>query len=239
MSSTILVPSRFCGPPTSGNGGFTCGLISASMGVPADVTLRKPIPIERALHIHARDGAHNDVLVKDGDNLIAEAAPLNWAVDMPIDQVDFEEARRAAENSPAFTNHPFPTCFVCGPDRAEGDGLRIFPGALEKSGRAYYAAPWIPDASLADENGKVRDEIVWAALDCPTGFAGGFASAGTLVTGRLGARLIAPVRVGEKCVLLSWALGVEGRKHLSEAVLLGEDGTLRAESRATWVKLSS
>ncbi|MCU1306266.1 MAG: hypothetical protein JWN45_961 [Acidobacteriaceae bacterium] len=207
------------------------------MGVPADVTLRKPIPIERDLHIHSRDGANSGVLVKHGDELIAEAAPLSWAVDMPIDQVEFEEASRAAAKSPAFMNHPFPTCFVCGPDRTAGDGLRIFPGPLEKSGRAYYAAHWIPDSSAADGNGRVRDEIVWAALDCPTGFAGGFASAGTLVTGRLGARLIAPVRVGERCVLLSWALGVEGRKHLSEAVLLGEDGTLRAESRATWIKL--
>jgi hypothetical protein len=234
---TIFVPKRFCGPPTSGNGGYTCGLISAAMGVPAEVTLRKPIPIERDLHIHPVDAKNSEIQVKDGEDLIAEASPVNWAVELPDVQVDFEEAARAAENSPALFDHPFPTCFVCGPVREQGDGLRIFPGAVEKNGANYYAAPWVPDATLADPNGNVRDEIIWAAMDCPTGFAGGFASAGTLVTGRLGARLIAPVRVGEKCVLLSWALGVEGRKHLSEAALLGEDGTLRAESKATWIKL--
>jgi hypothetical protein len=58
------------------------------------------------------------------------------------------------------------------------------------------------------------------------------------VTGRLGARLVAPVRVGEKCILLSWATGLEGRKHFAECVLFGEDGSLRAESRATWIKLA-
>jgi hypothetical protein len=209
------------------------------MGAPADVTLRKPIPIERELHIHSRDGANSGVLVKDGDDLIAEAAPVSWAIDMPGDQIGFDEAHRAAEKSPAFKNHPFPTCFVCGPDRVAGDGLRIFPGYVEKNGHSYYAAPWVPDSSFADDKGNVRDEIIWAAMDCPTGFAGGFPYAGTLVTGRLGAKLIAPVRAGEKCVLLSWVLGVEGRKHLSEAVLLGEDGTLRGESRATWIKLST
>src|SRR6266852_1414370 len=104
MLPTIFVPSRFCGPPTSGNGGYTCGLISAAMGAPADVTLRKPIPIERDLQIHSRDGANSGVLVKDGDDLIAEAVPVNWAIDMPGDQIGFEEAHRAAEKSPAFKN---------------------------------------------------------------------------------------------------------------------------------------
>jgi hypothetical protein len=236
-SRTIFVPKRFCGPPSSGNGGYTCGLISAAMGLPAEVTLRKPIPIERDLHIHSVDAQNSEIQVKAGEDLIAEASPVNWAVELPSVQVDFEEASKASENSPALFDHPFPTCFVCGPDRAVGDGLRIFPGALEKDGSTYYAAPWIPDTSLSGDHGNVRDEIIWAAMDCPTGFAGGFASAGTLVTGRLGARLLAPVRVGEKCILLSWALGVEGRKHISEAVLLGEDGTLRAESKATWIKL--
>ncbi|MCU1284738.1 MAG: hypothetical protein JWO13_1088 [Acidobacteriales bacterium] len=235
--ATIFVPARFCGPPTSGNGGYTCGLISAAMGSPAEVTLRKPIPIERNLQIHAKDGFPNNVLVKDGEELIAEAAPVSWNIDMPRASIDFAEAQEASEHSPAFKNHPFPTCFVCGPERVKGDGLRIFPGGLDKNGRKYFAASWVPDASLADGNGKVQDEIIWAALDCPTGFAGGFPWAGTLVTGRLGARVLAPVRAGEKCVLLSWATGVDGRKHHAEAVLLGEDGTLRAESKATWIKL--
>ena len=209
----------------------------------ADVTLRKPIPIERELQVvveRAVQGAVEGAAarVMDGEQVVAEATELRWRVDIPSDVVEFSEAQAASENSPALANHPFPTCFVCGPQRAAGDGLRIFPGELQKSGRKYFAAPWVPDESLADGNGRVRDEIVWSALDCPTGFAGGFPWAGTLVTGRLGARLITPVKAGEKCVLLSWATGTEGRKHFAEAALLGEDGSLRAESKAIWIKLS-
>ena len=29
--------------------------------------------------------------------------------------------------------HPLPTCFVCGPARAKGDGLRIFAGPLGRT----------------------------------------------------------------------------------------------------------
>ena len=235
MSRRLYVATRFCGPPKSGNGGYTCGLVSQAMESPADVTLRRPIPMETELAVHENgDG----VLLKNGEELIAEGVPLIWSANPPREQIGFDDASKAATDSPAFHNHPFPTCFTCGPERAEGDGLRIFPGKWQGSGRDYFAAPWVPHPDLADKKGNVREEIVWAAMDCPTGFAGGFPWAGTLVTGRLGARLLAPVRVHEKCVLLSWATGVEGRKHLAECVLLGEDGTVRAESRATWIKLA-
>ena len=41
-----------------------------------------------------------------------------------------DEAVAASATYPGFSAHPFPTCFVCGPERAEGDGLRLFPGRL-------------------------------------------------------------------------------------------------------------
>jgi hypothetical protein len=235
MNHTILIAKRFCGPSTSGNGGYTCGLISQAMEMPADVTIRRPIPLEVELAVKENG---EGVQVRSGDELIAEGAPLVWSANAPREEIDFGQAEAASVKSPAFHNHPFPSCFTCGPDRAEGDGLRIFPGKWAGEGGDYFAAPWVPHTDFADAKGYVREEIVWAAMDCPTGFAGGFASAGTLVTGKLGARLIAPVRAEEKCVLLSWATGIEGRKHFAECVLLGEDGTVRAESHATWIKLA-
>jgi hypothetical protein len=60
-------------------------------------------------------------------------------------------------------------CFVCGPKRSPGDGLRIFPGPLQD--KAYIAAIWIPDNSLSDKKGNIRKEFVWSALDCPSGWA--------------------------------------------------------------------
>ena len=238
---TIVIPARFCGPPTSGNGGYTCALVAESLGGTAEVTLRKPIPIERELQIVAREGSAG-ALLKDAETLIAEGEAVEWSFEATPLALPFQDAVTAAKRSPAFANHPFPTCFVCGPQRAERDGLRIFPGTLNRnSGNGFppgaFAAPWIPDSSLADAHGLVRDEFIWAALDCPTGFACGFPSAGTLVTGRLAAKLLAPVRVGEKCVLLSWPLGIDGRKHHAAAVLTAEDGIVRAEAKATWIKL--
>src|SRR4051812_6306820 len=227
---TVVIPARFCGPPTSGNGGYTCAVVARELGGAAQVTLRKPIPIERPLDIVAGENAAG-LLLKDGETLIAEAEAIQWespsALVAKISEFTFDDAAAAAERSPAFRNHPFPTCFVCGPQRAPGDGLRIFPGPVQQEAGLLpgtFAAPWIPDASLADAKGIIRDEFIWAALDCPTGFACMFPSAGTLVTGRLAAKLLGSLRVGEKCVLLSWPTGVEGRKHHAAAVLLGEDG---------------
>src|SRR5437763_14457458 len=185
----IFIARRFCGPPDSGNGGYTCGLVAQAMHVPADVTIRRPIPMEKEL---SGQEVSNGVQLKNGEELIAEGAPLIWSAHPPKEHITFDEAQTAAAASPAFHNHPFPTCFTCGPDRAEGDGLRIFPGKWQGNGRDYFVAPWVPHSDLADKSGYIRDEIVWAAMDCPTGFAGGFPWEGTLVTGRLGAQLIAP-----------------------------------------------
>jgi len=54
MDKTIRITTRFIGPPDSGNGGYTCGLVSQALGVPAEVTLRRPIPIERDLTIQVQ-----------------------------------------------------------------------------------------------------------------------------------------------------------------------------------------
>jgi hypothetical protein len=40
---------RFCGPPGMANGGFACGSIAALHGGAAEVTLRRPLPLERPL----------------------------------------------------------------------------------------------------------------------------------------------------------------------------------------------
>src|SRR5207248_115572 len=219
------------------NGGYTCALLAGELGGTAQVTLRKPIPIERPLEIVLREDA-GGALLKDAGSVIAEGEAIEWqspVVSSGFSAVGFEDANKAAQASPAFGKHPFPTCFVCGPQRMAGDGLRIFPGRIQETATqknlpaGAFAAPWIPDASLADGNGTVRDEFIWAALDCPTGFACGFPNTGTLVTGRLAARLLGPVRVGEKCVLLSWPTGIEGRKHHASAMLIAEDGRVRAE----------
>jgi hypothetical protein len=228
----VIIPRRFCGPPTSGNGGYTCGLVARALGGNAEVTLRRPIPIEQEMTITV---SGDSATLKLGEDLIAEGKRAEWSLAL-AHRASFSEAIAAAKRSPAFQNHPFPTCFVCGPDRAEGDGLRIFPGNPNGQ-RGIFAAPWIPAAEFADNEGNVLDVFIWAAMDCPTGFAAGFPWAGKLVTGRLAVNFIAPVRAGEHCVAVSWKTGEEGRKHHASAALLGEDGSVRAHAKATWIKI--
>jgi hypothetical protein len=130
MTGSLVIVSRFCGPPDSGNGGYVCGLIAGYLDGPAEVTLRKPPPLETPLNLE-RDGG-GSVRVRDGQTLIAEAtsSPNGPALQLP-DPVSVQQARSAGARSHLRVHpglHPFPTCFVCGPDRRPGDGLRILVG---------------------------------------------------------------------------------------------------------------
>src|SRR5918996_2619259 len=45
----VMIPARFNGPPATANGGYTCGLVARLLGVDAEVTLRRPPPLDRPL----------------------------------------------------------------------------------------------------------------------------------------------------------------------------------------------
>ena len=228
----IVIAKRFCGPPDSGNGGYSSGLVAKTISQNAECTLRKPIPLERDLIVEIRPGGP---VLLDGSDVVIECRPADIEVELRA-PVSVSEAREAAVNSPAMHDHPFPTCFTCGPLRDEGDGLRIFPGQV-KGNNDLWAAPWIPDRSLANGNGKVKPEFIWAAMDCPTGFAGGFPWAGKLVTGRLAVTRSKLVRAAEPYIIMSWPLGWDGRKSHAAAALYSASGELCAQAKATWIKL--
>ncbi len=232
MNEQVVVDQRFNGPPESGNGGYVCGVLGGLVGGTAEVTLRRPPPLDRPLQVARLDGG--GVTLRDGEAVIAEGEPASVEIDIP-EPVSFSDAEEAARSYLGFRHHLFPTCFVCGPKREEGDGLRIFPGPV--AGRDILAAPWTPDASLADKNGQVRSEIVWAALDCPSGFAVTTFEK-VAVLGRLTVKPLAAVRPGERCVLTGWPLGEDGRKLYSGTALFSHSGELRAVARATWVRIA-
>jgi hypothetical protein len=167
---------------------------------------------------------------------VAEAAPATVELDVP-EPVDLDAARLASARCPSPETHPFPECFVCGPARERGDGLRMFLGPVE--GRRLYAAPWIPDASLPQRDGALAPEIAWAALDCASaGAIPLLGEVGTAVLGRLAVRLDAPVQAGEPHVAVSWPLGRDGRKVDMAAALFDARGTLKGVSRARWIELA-
>ena len=227
---SFTVPARFCGPPTSGNGGYTCGMVARELGGVVECTLRSPVPLEKPLHV---ERSATGAVLRSDDKVIIEANSTTLNIEPPA-PISLEAATEASSASPALdSRHPFPTCFVCGPVRAAADGLQIFPAPVNGN---LYAAVWLPAAEFGGATGDLNPEFLWAALDCPTGFAAGFPMAGTLVTGRLAVKQLEPVRVNAPCVLLSWPTGIEGRKHFSAACLY-QHGEPRAIARATWIRL--
>jgi hypothetical protein len=201
---------------------------------PAEVTLRAPPPLERPLSVTR--GGEGVVRLFDEGTLVAEAHPTVVDRDVPLG-VSVEQARGAAERCEWLEGHPYPTCFVCGPERDAGDGLRIFPGPIE--GRELYAAAWVPDDSLGDASGNVRPEFAWAALDCPSGIVTDlFGEVGVMLLGQLAADLIQPLRVGKTYVVTAWPLRREGRKLNTASALFSERGDLNAVARARWIELA-
>ena len=200
------------------------------------MSLRRPPPLERPLGVRRENAGALSLL--DGDELVAEARRAAVAVDPPP-PVAADSAEQAAAGFPYAHGHPFPTCFVCGPEREAGDGLRIFPGQVED--RELYAALWEPEPALAGSEDALPPELVWAALDCPTSVpvanaprAPGFLP---IVLARLAARIVAPVRGGQPHVVTAAPIEIDGRKRHAAAAIWSEDGELCAFSRALWIEL--
>ncbi len=230
---TIVIDSRFCGPPDSANGGYVCGRLARHLDGPVQVTLRKPPPLNRALRVvpATEDGAAIQLL--NGHTLIAEARQAELQLDIPGSPT-ISEAKLAVQAYTGFKVHSFPTCFVCGPDRSKGDGLQIFAGKLD--GREMVASPWEPDISLADSGGYVRSEFLWAALDCPGAFAVIDLYDIPLLLGRLTAQVDPRVRPGERCIVIGWPIAHEGRKHTAGTALFSASGDLLGWARAIWIE---
>ncbi len=239
MRGTIVIERRFRGPPNSGNGGYSCGRLAAFVDGTAEVTLVKPPPLDTPLSV--ADEADGTVALYDGERLIATARATTVDVEART-RPTFAEAEAAARRTFPASAHKLPMCFVCGPDREPGDGLRIHPGPLDPADvewRGVVAAAWIPAADMAAGDGNVAAEFVWAALDCPTAYANGSPEGfPNILLGRQAVRIDRRPAIGEHCVVTAWRTTRDGRKHYAEAALLGGDGEPVAVCRATWIEVT-
>ena len=232
MTSSIAIEKRFNGPPQSANGGYTCGLIAGALGESVSVRLHRPPPLETPLTIRRQTKSWE---VMDGEQIVATAVPATVQAHVPT-APSYVDALAATRHYRGFESHSFPTCFVCGPERARGDGLRIFAGSIP--GTRLVASPWLPDPALADSLGKVRPEFIWAALDCPGYFASVPDSSPALL-GELAVHVDRSVHVEEPCVVIGWQILIEGRKHKVGTALFDEEGECCAIGVATWVEAKS
>lgn len=240
-SEYFSIDARFCGPPRSANGGYVCGLMAGRLasrlaghlagGGAVTVRLKAPPPLAERMRL---DYSDTGAKLTHGATLVAEAKAGVLGLDVPPAPA-WSLAETASRGFVGFTHHQFPGCFVCGTGRLPGDGLRLFPGAMP--GGPVVAAPWIPDASLRGDDGKVAPEFLWAALDCPGTFAIRHDTANkTLVLGEFCAAVGHDIRPGEHCVVVAWPLRSEGRKFLAGTAVFRGD-RLIAHAQATWIEV--
>ncbi|MFW5471437.1 hypothetical protein ACOCJ4_15495 [Knoellia sp. CPCC 206435] len=208
------------------------GLVASHTPVSDDapavsVRLHLPPPLDRQLVLEpgAPGAADARTMLRDGDDVVASAvAAPSPAGEVPA-PVTLEVARDAESRGITAEQHPFPTCYGCGP--LHPDGLRIRSGPV--TGRpGLYAATWTPRETSPPE--------VWAALDCPGGKAAGFPTT-LMVLGTMTAQVLVPPAVGVEHVVLSWSRGDEGRKRHASSVLLTADGRLLAHAEQTWIAI--
>jgi len=235
---TITIAPGFNGPRLSGNGGYAGGVLAERYtrafggDGTVEITLRAPVPVARALQVTPKGEA---LMLRDGDTLLCEAragsidhlkpppAPTDWA----------DVMRRGAEGGSEADSE-------CGPDvpstRGVGDGLRVLGTSGPQPG--YSLSCYLPHANHADSAGRIKPEFVWGTLDCPGAFAAqdidDFRPA---MTGRMTGKVIDPPRVGERCAVVGWRIGAEGRKLYSGTALYTEHGRLCGIATCTWILL--
>lgn len=246
MNETIVIEERFRGPPNSGNGGYVCGafgeLLTGAVDSPgnstaAEVTLRAPIPLDTALSVH-RDT--DKLTINHGDTLIADARLIDLVLEIP-NPPGFDEARVVRELSPSFIKSSsrwftdcigfHPICFCCGAEHE--DGMHVYAGPLRDND--IVAAAWPTQEKWADPEGNIPNRYLWTALDCPGQYAFYFGGIRTGMLGRLAARIVQPIRAGERCVVTGWRIGVEGRRHFAGTALFNERSRLCGYAKAVWV----
>jgi hypothetical protein len=169
-----------------------------------------------------------------GDTLVAEGLAVDPAIlaDAAIDPVGPDEARAAESSYRGLADHPFPGCFVCGLENAEG--LQLRPGPL---GDGRTACTWHPAADLAGADGLVDPVYLWSALDCPGGWAIDLDGRPS-VLGQMTACIDARPPAGEACVLMGRILGEDGRKTHTATTLYDADGRILARAHHTWIQVN-
>jgi hypothetical protein len=248
----LIIPSRFRGPPSSGNGGYSAGAISAYAGdaCPEDharpwptvmVSLTAPPPLDVSMPVSG-SGDGGVVAAYDGKPVLSARCSHDEVHE--VEPVDADEARAAMSSYSGLTSHPFPTCFSCGTGRDPGDGLRIFPGRVaDVDGRPRVAATWTPDPTVAedfhayvDEQRRASVPVTWAALDCVGGWAGDLEER-LMVLARMTARLDALPAIGEEHVLVGLGRRHEGRKTWTSATMYDADGRVVASAEHLWISV--
>ncbi|WP_394763528.1 hypothetical protein [Phenylobacterium sp.] len=231
----IIVAQQFCGPPNSGNGGYVCGLIAKDIEGPATAVLRARVPLDVSLSLLSEDGA---MQLKDFEGgLVGRATPADRALlPTPPEAPSMRVAREAGARYAGHEQRIHPICFTCGPERRDGDGLRVFPGQIDGAPAGHVACIWTPHMDFVDPQGLAPIEVIWAALDCP-GFFAWVAKEGRhgALLGTMTAEVLRRPRCGHEYIVMAWPLEREGRKETAGVALFAMNGEVMARGHQVWI----
>ena len=242
----LLVPRRFCGPPDSGNGGWTAGALATHLtsdspenragGWPTfEVSLRQPPPLDSPMLLSEEDGVTS---ASFGGAVIASARRVETSL-TDVDPVSHDEARAAEATYAGHTFHPFPTCFACGTGRERGRRAADLPrgraaaSASRRPGVRTRASPRT-STPIVDAPARASVATTWAALDCVGGWAGDLTER-LMVLGRMTARIDTLPVIGEDHVVVGTRRGSEGRKTFTSATLYDADARIVASAEHIWI----
>ena len=245
MSDTLRIARRFNGPHDSGNGGYSAGLAARLLPTAqaVEATIWAPIPLDQTLRAHpVADGI--DVMTDDATTRILIMSLRPVTLERPdVQSPGLPAAQVAARSFRDADDHVLPHCFVCGPNRAVGDGLRIFPDWLKDPAGIenpnmfpIVAAPWQPSPVLADASGAIAPEYLWAALDCPGAFA---IDREPIVLGRMTTAILSRPATEAPLVVVAWSRGQDRRKHFAGSALFNATGGLLAHSEQVWIQIDA
>lgn len=228
----VTISTQFNGPDRTGNGGYVAGLLAAERDADGPVTsmLRIPPPLGVPLTWENQDGATR--LLTAGGAVVGDARRGEFLREPPACPTP-DQAAEGLAAYPGFRHHPFSRCFTCGTDREEGDGLRLFTGPY---GDGLTAAPWTPHDAFAGADGAIDTPTMWAALDCPGGWAADFTH-NAIVLGMMTGLVHRRPRAGEACIAAGRLERHVGRKFLTDTALYTLDGELLGHAEQLWVEI--
>lgn len=218
--ATVSIDGQFQGPDGIANGGYLAGRFGGHG--PARIVLRNPARVDTPLQAVR---THFGLTLLDGEAQIMNVEPCD-APD-PVGVIP-----SAAEiddlSTPDLTAHPFPRCFVCGPDNEQG--LRIL---FRKTGVGVAATFTLP---VTEPVGLPPHVAIAGALDCSSGWAV-YAPSEAGVLGTFEYVVLNEPEPGQQLTVVAERRDRSGRKRIAGSSVFDTTGALVGTALATWIDI--
>lgn len=222
LPDAVRISPGLNGPARTANGGVAAGTMARLVTGPAEVRLSSPPPMGVDLPLHVDGGW---VVAADAEG--TEVLRVRPA-EPPVVEVPDVDPATVGDGLP-FPDHPAHTCVICGPDHP--DGLRVFPAPVDGHPNVL-ATWWTPPDRAIDDTGHLREDLLWGVLDCPGALSAMHVEQDRVFGALAGitGELLAPVRAGERVLVLGFTQGGDGRKRHTGTAVLDEDGQVLAHT---------